>query len=265
MVEVAALYRYPVKGLSSESLTVLEIDADGRVVGDRVLGFRFADTIEPDDQWSSKHGMLALVNTPGLARLRADLDADAGRLAIHLDGELLVEDDLDAAGRERISAAVGEYARQLPTSAVGDGDDRAGRLPLRLVGDGVTPRHQDDPDPTVTLHSRASLHALGGRLDDAGLDEVRFRSNIVIDGVDAWSELAWLGGRIRIGRLTATVTRAKVRCLATHVNPATGERDRSVLKTLVQGFGQDEPTFAVALRFDGPGRIEVGDPVEPTD
>jgi uncharacterized protein YcbX len=66
---VTALYRYPVKGFTPESRESLSI-VDGRIAGDRVLGFRFANTPEPDEAWSRKHGMLALVHTPGLARLR---------------------------------------------------------------------------------------------------------------------------------------------------------------------------------------------------
>ena len=66
-MRVAALYRYPVKGFTPESCESLEVLPDGRIAGDRVLGFRFASTPEADDAWSSKHGMVVLVNTPGLA------------------------------------------------------------------------------------------------------------------------------------------------------------------------------------------------------
>ena len=67
MPRVVALYRYPVKSFTPEvcdSLTVLD---DGRIVGDRLLGFRFANSSVPDDAWSKKHEFVALVNTPGIA------------------------------------------------------------------------------------------------------------------------------------------------------------------------------------------------------
>jgi hypothetical protein len=51
---------------------------------------------------TSKHGMLALVNTPGITRLRLSYDEAAQRLQISLDGELMVEDVLDAAGRSAV-------------------------------------------------------------------------------------------------------------------------------------------------------------------
>jgi hypothetical protein len=129
---VAALYRYPVKGFTPESRESLTV-VDGRIAGDRVLGFRFSDTPEPDDAWSRKHGMLALVNTPDITRLRLSYDEATQRLRIRLDGELLVEDGLDAAGRARICGAVANFGKDLPESGLKGHPER---LPLRLVGGG---------------------------------------------------------------------------------------------------------------------------------
>jgi hypothetical protein len=53
MATVAALYRYPVKSFRPESRELLTI-VDGRIAGDRVLGFRFANTPEPDEAWGRK-------------------------------------------------------------------------------------------------------------------------------------------------------------------------------------------------------------------
>jgi uncharacterized protein YcbX len=259
MARVVALYRYPVKSLTPEARESLTIAPNGRIAGDRVLGFRFAGTPEADDAWSSKHGMLALVNTPGLARLRLALDEAPMRLVIHLDGRLLVEDELDTAGRERICDAVTEYVLGLDESGL---KDRPERLPLRLIGDGRTPRYQDSPAGTVTLYGTASLDSLRKAIGDPELDGLRFRSNIVIDGVEAWEEFTWAGGRLRIGEARFRCVKANVRCLATHANPDTGERDRPVLTTLTRAFGQEQPTFAVALQPEGQGTIRVGDTVE---
>ena len=65
-----------------------------------------------------------------------------------------------------------------------------------------------------------------------------------------------------IGEVVLEVVRPKTRCLATHANPRTGERDLPVMQTLVRSFQQQEPTFAVALTTSGPGgEIRVGDEV----
>ena len=85
MARVVALYRYPLKGFTPEACETLTVLDEGRIAGDRVLGIRFADTEAPDDRWSRKHGMLALINTPGLARLRVTFDAAASQLRIGLE------------------------------------------------------------------------------------------------------------------------------------------------------------------------------------
>ena len=137
------------------------------------------------------------------------------------------------------------------------------RLPLRLVGDGVTPRYQDNVEGQTTLHSRETLAAVAAAVGDPALSEVRFRSNIVIEGVGPWEEHKWLGRRIMVGDVEFNVTRHKTRCLATHANPETGVRDIAMMQLLVKHFRQEQPTFAVGMVANGGGRqIRVGDEVD---
>jgi uncharacterized protein YcbX len=84
----------------------------------------------------------------------------------------------------------------------------------------------------------------------------------VIEGVHSWAEQGWVGRTIRVGNVEFDVAKPKVRCLATHANPQTGERDLPVMKILVSVFGQPEPTFAVGMLTHGRGgEIRVGDAV----
>ena len=48
-MRVVALYRHPIKSFPAEPCDALEVSDDGRVVGDRVLGFRFDDAGPPND------------------------------------------------------------------------------------------------------------------------------------------------------------------------------------------------------------------------
>jgi uncharacterized protein YcbX len=259
MPRVVALFRYPVKGFTPETCDVLAALPEGRIAGDRVLGFRFADSPAPDTAWSKKHEFVALVNTPGLARLKLRYDHNALRLRVSLDGARLVEDALDTDGRERIAAAIQGFVLGLGENPLSGHPDR---LPLRLVGDGRTPRYQDNEAGQITLHSRESLAAVAAAAGDPTLDELRFRSNIVIEDVNAWDEQRWFGRKICIGQITFDVVRQKTRCLATHANPRTGERDLPLMTTLVTAFDQKQPTFAVGIVTSGPGgEIRVGDAV----
>ena len=259
MARVAALYRYPVKGFTPERPQSLTALANGRIAGDRSLAFRFADSGLPETAWSRKYGFAVLANTPGLARLDLRVHPGTRRLSITLDGEVLVEDTLDSAGRQRIASAVERFVLELPDNPLAGHRERR---PLQLIGDAVTPRYQDSEHGQITLHSRESVASVALALRQPQIDELRFRSNIAIDGVAAWEEQDWIGRKIRIGAVELEALRPKVRCLATHANPSTGARDLQVMQTLVRAFQQQEPTFAIALTTAGAGgEIHVGDKV----
>jgi hypothetical protein len=87
--------------------------------------------------------------------------------------------------------------------------------------------------------------------------ERRFRSNMALEGLDAWEELNWVGRQVRIGTVTLDVVRPKVRCLATHANPTTGERDVPMRTTLTTVFRQEKPTFGVAMVPRSGGRAHA--------
>jgi uncharacterized protein YcbX len=204
MAAVAALHRYPVKGLTPEPLEALVVQADGRVAGDRTLAFRFADATRPEvvdglDHWPKTRG-LALLDFPSLARLKLAYDHENRRLRI-TDGDRVVADaGLGAGERRRIADAVTDWVLAGPEGRL---LRRPGRLPLELVGDGVAARFQDRPRGFVSLHGRASVEAVARAVPSAPVDDRRFRSNVVIDGVPAWGELVWAaeGAHLAIGEV----------------------------------------------------------------
>lgn len=259
MPAIVALYRYPVKGCSPEPCDSLEILAEGRVAGDRVLNLRFANAPVADDRWCKKFEGVVLVNTPGLARLKASYDHQQLRLQVLLDDRLLVEEPLDDAGRQRIVDALTDYVLGLDENPLKGHPER---LPLKLVGDGITPRYQDNDAGQVTLHSRETIASAAQALGDPGLNDHRFRHNIVIEGVQAWEELSWLGRRVRIGNVEMDVVKLKTRCLATHANPVTGKRDLQVMQGLMKNFNQAQATLGIGMLTHGAGgMIRVGDSV----
>lgn len=266
VAHVVALYRHPIKGFTPERVESLTVQADGRVAGDRVLAFRFADAATPEDRegldhWPKSKG-LALQDFPALAALRTSFDDATRRVRIEHDREVLVDAGLDDAGRAELVAAITDFVL---STREGRRLQRPGRLPLVLVGDGETSRFQDRPRGYVSLHSRGSTIALADELG-ADADDRRFRSNIVVEGLDPWAELDW-SGEVRVGDLTFRAAGPIVRCLATHANPDTGVRDAKILTTLTQAFAQDEPTLGrlllpSAATADGfGGVIRVGDEV----
>ncbi|MQA00625.1 MAG: MOSC domain-containing protein [Dehalococcoidia bacterium] len=259
---VARLYRYPVKGMTPEPVDRLRILERGAVEGDRVLGFmRGRDAQDAVRQfngvdWWPKAKFLQLMDTPGFARLRASYDSDTYRLAISLGGETIAEGDVREDGdRARLVGAVEAYAAGLPEF------ERQEDFALQLAGDGATPAFHDRGARHITLVASSSIAALAETIGE-DVDERRFRMNAILDDLPAWQELEWIGRRVRIGSVEAEVSGPVIRCLATHANPETGERDREVLTTLTRQLGMEEPAVGVLAVASGAGEMCVGDAVE---
>jgi uncharacterized protein len=258
MPHVARLFRFPVKGMTPEPRERLRVLESGAVEGDRVLGFLRADAGPAERQvdgrdWWRKPRFVQLMDVPGVARLRVAYEVP--RLALSAGESTVAEGDVTVeADRERLATMLSEYVASL------DGRHAASAGALRLVGDGVAPTFHDRGPRHVTLVGTGSLAALERALS-AEVDERRFRMNIVVDGLEAWEELGWVGRSVSIGGLEFEASGPVVRCLATHANPETGERDAEVLTTLTRVFGQEEPTMGILLRPKRAGEVSVGDEV----
>ncbi len=260
-MQVAALYRHPIKSLPAEPCDALEIGPDGRIIGDRVLGFRFDDAGPPDDtEWRQKTWFASLQHSPDLASLSCGYDPASRRLWIRFpDTDAPIEGSIDELGdRLRIEHRFNQWY-----SSLADTPSALSRrkLPLRLVGNGTDGRFHDTSAGLATLHSRESLADLAKAAGMSELSELRFRSNIVIQGCAPWQEFSWIGRHIQIGQVQFRVRKTVTRCLATHVNPQTAQRDIDIMGTLTRIIGQDQPQFAISIIAKNPGTIQIGDEV----
>ena len=140
------------------------------------------------------------------------------------------------------------------------------RLPLRVVGDGITTRYQDREPGYTTLHGRGSLAAIAAAVNEAPhLTEKRFRSNIAVEDLEPWEEQSWIGRSLRIGDIEFKAAAPVTRCLATHAHPISGKRDLPIMKTLLELIPTERPTFAILMTTARQGWIRIGDKVELND
>ena len=131
MPKVVELYRHPVKSFTPERLDEIRV-IDGKVVGDRVLGFRFADQGAPDDwAWRRKINFIALSNTPAMALLDLTYDDARRTLTLNYEGEMFAEGSIDSEeDRLDLSEALGEYVTSLDINPLVDHPERVRRLVL---------------------------------------------------------------------------------------------------------------------------------------
>ena len=144
---------------------------------------------------------------------------------------------------EAFSSYVGQTVRLVRTDRDGDGPDE---LPLTLV-------------------SLPSVEELGRRGGKPGLDPLRFRINLEIEGSDPFEEDSWDGLRVRIGADAIVRIAGQIpRCAVTTQDPRSGSRDWNTLKQIAR-IRPLMPTrqvpFGVYATVEAPGLVGIGDEV----
>ncbi len=252
---IAAIYRYPVKGLSAEPLERVALMPGECLPQDRRFAIALPATrFDPErPEWLAKTHFVMLMRDEKLAALKTRFDAETGELTIEAAGIGALRACLDEPeGCRRVSEFLGDF--------LGPAVER----PLRIV---EAPGHafadaRKKPNATtdkyVSLINRASIAALEGVVG-APVDPLRFRANLYFDGAPAWSELGWIDREIALGGARLHVVSAIARCAATEVNPATAERDLDIRAALQQGFAHN--LMGVYAEVVAGADIAIGDEV----
>ncbi|MGS4946221.1 MOSC domain-containing protein [Meridianimarinicoccus sp. RP-17] len=236
---LAAIWRHPVKGIGAEALGGAALAPDRPVPGDRAWAL-LREGVAATGGWQSCSGFLRGANGPSLMAVTARTLPDGLELT-HPDRPLLRFDP------ETEGARLADWVAPLWP----DGLPRPAGL-VRAPEAGMT----DMDYPSVSVLNTASLDALARALDLPALDQRRFRGNLWVEGWDAWAEFDLLGRRIAVGDAVLEIVERNTRCLATHANPDTGERDANILPTLSAQWGHRD--FGVYARVVQGGDIAPG-------
>ena len=252
-VTIAALYRYPVKGLSAEPLARVALAPRQCLPQDRRFAIALAGTrFDPQcPQWLAKTHFAMLMRDEKLAELRTHFDAPSGLFSVARSGAPLLEARLTEPDGQ---AAVAEFFTRFLDGIV-PGPLRVVEAPGHAFAD-ARPKPNATTDQYVSLINRASIAALEARLGTA-IDPLRFRANVYFDGLAAWQELDWIEHGLTLGATRLRVIAAITRCAATQVNLETAERDLDVPAALVRNFGHN--LMGIYAEVVTGGDIAVGD------
>jgi uncharacterized protein YcbX len=98
------------------------------------------------------------------------------------------------------------------------------------------------------------------------VDGRRFRMLVDVRGCTPHEEDSWAGRAVRVGEALVEITGPVPRCATTTRDPVTGRRDFDALREIAAYRGRrngKKVDFGVYGRVLEPGRVAVGDPVEP--
>lgn len=254
-IRVAAIHRYPVKGLSAERLDRVVLAPRECLPGDRRFAVaRASAPFDPErPEWLPKTNFLMLMRDEILAQLHTRFDEASGVLTIERHGRTLLRAPItEPEGRAVADRFFAEFMRERL-----DGPPRL----VEAAGHNFTDARRKPNATTykyVSIVNLASVAALERAIGKPA-DPMRFRANLYLDGAPAWSEQDWIESEIAVGGARLRVVSATNRCAATHVNPATAERDLDILGTLQRAFGHVK--MGVYAEVVSGGEIAEGDAV----
>lgn len=250
MSVLRAIYRYPVKGLSPESLTRTRLDPGQTVPADR----RYAIENGPSGfdpaapSYLPKSRFLMLMRNERLAQLDSRYDEPTHTLIIRHEGREVARADLSTnEGRLAIEAFLRRF---MPDELRGP--------PKVLQAEGHS--FSDVAAKVVSIINLASVGAIESMLG-APVHPLRFRANLYVEGWHAWREFDLIGRELTIGYARLKVTKRITRCAATNVDPGTATRDLAIPDTLLRTYGHaDCGIYAQVIKG---GEIATGDAVSP--
>ena len=244
---IQSLWRHPVKGFTPERLKTAALTAGGYFPCDRIYAVENGpsgfDPAAPG--FISKGHFTVLARLAQVARVRTAYDEASGVLRVSAIGRPDLAADLTTPeGRAAFETWLTDFL----------GDEATG--PLKVV---QAPGHRftDHPLGHVSIVNLASVRDLSDRIGRT-VDPLRFRANLYVDGWPAWSELDAEPGRpLTLGAARGILFKPIVRCVATHVDPATGERDIDVVAALFDHYGHLH--CGVYVQLDESGAVAEGD------
>ena len=245
--KIAAIYRYPVKGLGPNRLESAELAPGQTITGDRLYAIENGpSSFDPaHPAYLPKSRFLMLMRNGRLASLRTAFDQETHTLAITADRREAVRGDLRTpegrAAVERFFAAFCADELRGPPKVLHAAGHSFSDVARKVVS-------------IINLASVAGLETILG----VPVHPLRFRANLYVQGWSAWSEFGLVGREIAIG----TSVRLKVvkrieRCAATNVDPDTGVRDLEIPRTLMQNFDHTDCGIYAEVTAGGP--ITTGD------
>ncbi|WP_458096923.1 MOSC domain-containing protein [Roseomonas sp. WA12] len=258
-MRVERLYRYPVKGLTAESLEEVILAAGETFPHDRRFALAQGDAPFEEDapRFLPKQNFACMMKNGKVVLVRAAFDPRAESLALAAEGHPPLSAPTGTAeGRTAISKwlirFLGDEARH---GTRPDGTPRPPRF-TEAAGHAFT----DQVKKGVSLINLASIEALEKAIGRR-LDPLRFRANIYFSGLPAWVEHDWVGQELLLGGARLSVFKRTVRCPATQVDLTTGERDCDIPRLLREHFGHAD--LGVHATVADGGRVAVGDALEP--
>ncbi len=251
-MQIAEIWRYPVKSMLGEQLEQAQIGPDG---------------IQGDRRW-------AVVDAESGVSLSAKRYAELLTCRARTrDGEVIIglPDGRElAAGSSEVARALSELLeREVTTRAAGATETIRHEFPTAVTeGEGEPFLHEPGTESffdSATLHllTTATLAELQRLLPESKVHHARFRPNILVEtGETGFVENGWVHKEVTLGPLRCRVIDNTQRCVMVTRSQGSLPRDIQVIRTI---FKRNNGNAGVALHARESGVLRCGEEVRILD
>ena len=239
------IYRYPVKGLTGQSLDKIAVPFGETIPWDRAYSVENGNSGFSVDQPKhiSKQNFLMLMRNEGLAKLTCSFNESSNELEIQEDSEHIVTASLSTStGRREIEAFLEKRFKNCLKG------------PLKILHkSGFS--FSDVADKVLHLVNLNTVKELEQNLGRT-INPLRFRANIYVDNLPAWEEFNWIDRKISNDDIVLTGFDRTTRCAATEVDPKTGIRDLNLPQLLLKQYNHAD--CGIYLKVVKGGILSIG-------
>ena len=251
---ISSIHYFPVKSLSFSNLNKCFIKKNLGILNDRYfalsrnINFEKAKLIEQSPNERKLNYFLTLKNTPALNKYRFTFREKILTLF---------------KGNNKITSASSDNTNQLDliVEKILELEESLTK-PIFLLKNENYPffdtTHSNKIANTISLININSIKDLEKKIN-VTIEFERFRSNLYVDGIDAWTEKNWIGKIIKINQISYLVQNHIPRCSATNLKPGTDNITINLPMTLMKHFNHIDMGVYICPLNDG--EINIGDQV----
>eukprot|EP00930_Biecheleria_cincta_P072484 TRINITY_DN59875_c0_g1_i1.p1 TRINITY_DN59875_c0_g1~~TRINITY_DN59875_c0_g1_i1.p1 ORF type:complete len:322 (-),score=47.21 TRINITY_DN59875_c0_g1_i1:32-973(-) len=270
---ITALHRFPVKGLERDILTACHLKKGDCFPNDRAWGLLRREECQgfnaQSPKWIHKMKFFAACSAgEAMARLKtAYVDAtDTFTVYNSRTGEMLLEAKLrDDTGCRKVEQFFSKFLSDAEGKAAEVALIRAAEGRPNQFGNTTSGIEASGDSRTVHLVNLATVRDVDRAIGEV-IDPLRFRANILFDGLDPWQEFTWVGRTIAVGDdVRMKVIKRTVRCAATCVDLASATKGTDIPAQLQKHFPEHGPYLGVYAQVVRGGTIRHGDAIREVD
>ena len=248
-MKIKKIYRFPIKSFTEEKRSDVNINDSGRIIGDRIAAFKLGDSQTNNYSWLPKKNYLSLMHLPFLAKVNISLNNHTDEINIKLPDKRKI--NLKIFDTKKLEEIISEFLAE----------NNFHKKISFLYPNHPDISFHDTKDGGISLHSLSSEKEINSNFRD--IEGIRFRSNLVINSLEPFEELNWVGKRISISNMIFEVSKTISRCSTINCNPKKGIYDKNILKILPKLNGVSKPSFGIKLKLISEGgTIKIDDEIK---